>query len=50
MSPATQRTVLALLILTSTSPLQAQTKIFKEVGEDISTQIRPIVQDNALVG
>ncbi|HVU56234.1 MAG TPA: DUF6770 family protein [Puia sp.] len=30
--------------------LQAQTKIFKEVGEDISTQIKPITQDNALVG
>ena len=30
--------------------LHAQTKVFKEVGEDISTQIRPITQDNALVG
>jgi len=30
--------------------LQAQTKIFKEVGEDISTQIKAISQDNALVG
>jgi hypothetical protein len=30
--------------------LQAQTKIFKEVGEDISTQIKAIAQDNALVG
>jgi hypothetical protein len=50
MSPATQRTVLALLILISTGPLHAQTKIFKEVGEDISTKVRPIVQGNALVG
>jgi hypothetical protein len=37
-----------LLLLLFT--LQAQTKIFKEVGEDISTQIKAISQDNALVG
>src|ERR1700739_4555158 len=30
--------------------LHAQTKVFKEVGEDISTQIKAITQDNALVG
>jgi len=30
--------------------LQAQTKVFKEVSEDISTQIKAITQDNALVG
>ncbi|HEV2481522.1 MAG TPA: hypothetical protein VGS79_17750, partial [Puia sp.] len=30
--------------------LQAQTKVFKEVGEDISTQVKPIMQDNAVVG
>jgi len=30
--------------------LQAQTKILKEVSEDISTRIHPITQDNALVG
>jgi hypothetical protein len=30
--------------------LHAQTKIFKEVGEEISTQIKAISQDNALVG
>jgi len=30
--------------------LKAQTKIFKEVGEDIFTQIRAISQDNVLVG
>jgi len=29
---------------------QAQTKVFKEVGEDISSQVRVIRQDNALVG
>ena len=50
MSHSMQRTVLTILILICTHNLQAQTKVFKEVGEDISTQIRPIVQDNALVG
>src|ERR1700690_661745 len=30
--------------------LQAQTKVFKEVGEDISTEIKAITQDNTLVG
>jgi hypothetical protein len=30
--------------------LEAQSKIFKEVGEDISTQVKAISQDNALVG
>lgn len=30
--------------------LEAQSKIFKEVGEDISTQVKAITQGNALVG
>src|ERR1700722_20610726 len=30
--------------------LRAQTKVFKEVGEDIATEIKAITQDNALVG
>lgn len=30
--------------------LRAQTKVFKEVSEDISTRIKPITQDNELVG
>jgi hypothetical protein len=30
--------------------LHAQTKVFKEVGEDISTEIKAITQDNSLVG
>ena len=30
--------------------LRAQTKVFKEVSEDISTQIKAITQDNTLVG
>lgn len=53
MHSAMKRTVPTLLVLLfahSTHTLRAQTKIFKEVGEDISTQIRPITQDNALVG
>jgi hypothetical protein len=35
-----------LLVITA----QAQTKVFKEVGEDIATEIKAISQDNALVG
>jgi hypothetical protein len=42
--------VFLLLSLFFIFSLQAQTKIFKEVGEDISTVVRPISQDNALVG
>jgi hypothetical protein len=34
----------------SAGVLQAQSKIFKEVGEEISTQFKTITQDNALVG
>jgi hypothetical protein len=40
----------AVLFLVLASSLHAQTKIFKEVGEDISTEIKAIAQDNALVG
>lgn len=39
-----------ILLLLFCCTLHAQTKIFKEVGEDISTQMRAITQDNALVG
>jgi hypothetical protein len=39
-----------LLSLLFASSLQAQTKVFKEVGEDISTEIKAITQDNSLVG
>ena len=39
-----------LLFLLFTCSLQAQTKVFKEVSEEISTQMKPITQDNALVG
>jgi hypothetical protein len=41
------------LLLTSllfACSLRAQTKIFKEVGEDIATQVKSITQDNALIG
>jgi hypothetical protein len=42
--------VFSILSLLFICPLQAQTKVFKEVSEDISTQIKVITQDNALVG
>jgi len=41
---------LTLLCLWLTSLLHAQSKVFKEVGEGISTSVRSITQDNALVG
>ena len=40
--------LVVLLLITYT--LRAQTKLFREVGEEISTQMRAITQDNALVG
>ena len=39
-----------LLLLFSTPTLFAQTKVFKEVNDEISSQIRIIQQDGALVG
>ncbi len=45
-----QKIVLSIMSLLFGCSLQAQTKVFKEVGEDISTQIKAITQDNALVG
>ncbi|HEX9512505.1 MAG TPA: DUF6770 family protein [Puia sp.] len=42
--------VALLLFLTVMQYAQAQTKVFKEVGEEISSQVKAIVQDNALVG
>ena len=39
-----------ILSLFFAGSLGAQTKVFKEVGEEISTQIKAITQDNALVG
>jgi len=42
--------MLILLSAFLTHYAQAQTKVFKEVGEGISSQIKSIRQDNALVG
>jgi hypothetical protein len=44
------RVFLPLLLILITTATQAQTKVFKEVGEDIATQIKAITQDNTLVG
>jgi hypothetical protein len=41
-------TLTTILFLAHT--LLAQTKVFKEVGEEISTQVKAITQDNVLVG
>src|ERR1700744_1727319 len=45
-----KKVVFSIVSLLFICSLQAQTKVFKEVGEDISTQIKPITQDNTLVG
>jgi len=45
-----KKTVLALLVCMTACYAHAQTKVFKEVGEDISSQMKIIRQDNALVG
>jgi hypothetical protein len=42
--------LLMLCCMLGAYSLQAQSKVFKEVGEGISSQIRSIVQDNTLVG
>jgi hypothetical protein len=39
-----------LSLLFATTRTQAQSKVFKEVGEDISSQVKPIWQDGAMVG
>jgi len=39
-----------LIIMLFSRSLQAQTKILKEISEDMSTQLKAITQDNALVG
>lgn len=41
---------LALLLCYFAKPSQAQTKVFKEVSEDIASTMKVIVQDNSLVG
>lgn len=45
-----KKTLTAFLLLFSVCLVQAQTKVFKEVGEDIQSQVKPIYQDNSLVG
>jgi hypothetical protein len=48
--PYMKKFVFSIVSLLFACLLQAQTKVFKEVSEDISTQIKAITQDNALVG
>jgi len=45
-----KKLVFPLLFVLFTSTLRAQSKVFREVGEDIATQFKPITQDNTLVG
>ena len=45
-----KKMVFFIVLVPVFSLLHAQSKVFKEVGEDISTQIKAITQDNALVG
>ncbi|MBO9200647.1 MULTISPECIES: hypothetical protein [Niastella] len=40
----------AFLLLLTMSYAHAQKKVFQEVGEDIQSQVKPIYQDNSLVG
>lgn len=44
------RLLLPLPMILLTIAATAQTKVFKEVGEDIATQMQVITQDNALIG
>lgn len=45
-----KNTIYALLLTLFTTNAHAQTKVFKEVSEDISSQLAPIIQDGKLVG
>jgi hypothetical protein len=45
-----KKTLTAFLLLLTVCYAQAQKKVFKEVSEDIQSQVKPIYQDNALVG
>jgi hypothetical protein len=44
------RLFMPLSLILTTIATHAQTKVFKEVGEDISAKMKAITQDNALVG
>lgn len=39
-----------IMCLLAAGSLRSQSKVFKEVGEEMSTQVKPIMQDNTLVG
>src|SRR5688572_8947275 len=45
-----KKTLTAFLLLLTVCYAQAQKKVFKEVSEDIQSQVKPVYQDNALVG
>jgi len=45
-----KKTLITVLGLCLAGFLHRQTKVFKEVGEDISTEVKAITQNNALVG
>jgi len=45
-----RKQLLTLLLSVSIFAANAQTKVFKEVSDEIATQTRPIIQDNSLVG
>ena len=49
-NPFMKKVSFLLIVVLFGSTLEAQTKIFKEVSEEMSTQIKAITQDNALVG
>src|ERR1700744_4609935 len=49
-NPFMKKVSFLLIVVLFGSTLEAQTKIFKEVSEEMSTQIKAISQDNALVG
>jgi hypothetical protein len=50
MNEVMKKVLLALSGVLFACSMRAQVKVFKEVGEEISTQIKAISQDNALVG
>jgi len=45
-----KKTALSLLVCLTACYAHAQTKVFKEVSEEISSQMKIIRQDDALVG
>ncbi len=45
-----KKTIAMLLLAFAAHYVQAQTKVFKEVGEGMSSQVETILQDNKLVG